>query len=224
MDGREVLISLSNPGNSVRALELYVEDECDMLTCRECFADPDRAIEFVCSANEQPDGRCKVVLYTSDPAEVITIGEGPVLSIMYDVNDEDPEAVCCGIVPEDVRAADAFNEELSVCVSSGEVCFFTCGDIAPRDCLGSPFCGDGQVDIFDILEMVDILLGNVDVTECQTVHGDVPNGMPPYCGNPSGEANCQSDGVLTIFDLLVVIDKALGKANCCDYCYFDEIY
>ena len=27
-----------------------------------------------------------------------------------------------------------------------------------------------------------------------------------------------------IFDVLVMIDKALGNMNCCDYCLFGEIF
>ena len=29
-------------------------------------------------------------------------------------------------------------------------------------------------------------------TACQRNDGDVPNGMPPYCGNPSGATNCRA--------------------------------
>ncbi len=53
---------------------------------------------------------------------------------------------------------------------------------------GAPPCGDGVIDLFDILEMVDIILGLVEPTPCQVDNGDVPNGMPPYCGSPAGTA------------------------------------
>ena len=32
------------------------------------------------------------------------------------------------------------------------------------------------------------------------------------------------DHDIDILDALVIIDRALGKANCCDYCYFGEIF
>jgi hypothetical protein len=48
--------------------------------------------------------------------------------------------------------------------------------------------------------------------------------MPPYCGNPPGTPNCDSDGDIDIFDVLVMIDKALGKMNCCDYCLYGNIF
>ena len=81
-----------------------------------------------------------------------------------------------------------------------------------------------MIDLFDILEAVDIILGLQVATDCQLFNGDVPNGMPPYCGNPPGTPNCQGDGDIDIFDVLVMIDKALGKMNCCDYCSFGRIF
>ena len=110
-----------------------------------------------------------------------------------------------------------------------EVCFKTCGDVYPQDCVGGPcgdtqVCGDGTVDLFDILEAIDIILGLQAATPCQIDNADVPNGMPPYCGDPAGDPNCETNDVVDIFDVLVIIDKALGKANCCDYCLFGQLF
>jgi hypothetical protein len=228
-DGVSVDVTLNNPGNSIKAMQMKVVDECDMLTCTECVPDPDRATEFVCSANEQPDGTCMVVVYATDPAALITQGEGTVFTVLYDVHDDVPSSVCCGIFVEEVSAADIFQEPLSVCTTDGQMCFLICGDIYPQDCLvgdcvGTPLCGDGIINLFDILEAIDIILGLVEYTDCQIARGDVPNGLPPYCGNPAGTPNCESDNDIDILDALVIIDRALGRANCCDYCYFGEIY
>jgi hypothetical protein len=227
--GVEIGVSLSNAGSSVRAMQMNVVDECDMLTCTACVADPERATEFICSASEQPDGKCAIVLYSTDPAALITQGNGPVFSVLYDVHDDVPNTVCCGVTIDNINAADMFHEALSACVSDGEMCFLTCGDIYPQDCVGgdctgTTFCGDGVINLFDILEAIDIILGLEEYTECQFMRGDVPNGMPPYCGNPPGDPNCLSDGDIDILDVLVIIDRALGKPNCCDYCYFGEIF
>ena len=89
---------------------MKVVDECDMLTCTECLPDPDRATEFVCSANEQPDGSCRVVIYATDPSALITQGDGPIFAVLYDVHDDVPNTVCCGIYVDDVSAADIFQE------------------------------------------------------------------------------------------------------------------
>jgi hypothetical protein len=113
--------------------------------------------------------------------------------------------------------ADRFGDPLCTCEVQGDVCFILCGDVYPRECLpAQPNCGDGVVDIFDILEEVDFVLGIITPSICQFARADVPTGTPPYCSDP--------DSVIDIFDVLVIIDMALGKANCCDYVYFGLIY
>jgi len=224
-------INLINPEHHVRAMAVDVE-ECqggaDNLVCTECVIDPTRALDFTCSANEQPDGSCRVVLYATNPAALILQGRGVVAQVIYQAGDADIGSCVC-LRPVNIQMSDQFNEDLCACQSPGEVCFRTCGDIYPQDCLGGPCgdvtnCGDGVVDLFDILEAVDIILGLQTASLCQIGNGDVPNGMPPYCGNPPGTPNCDSDGDIDIFDVLVMIDKALGKMNCCDYCLFGEIF
>lgn len=87
---------------------------------------------------------------------------------------------------------------------------FVCGDVYPREVPpDKPYCGDGEVDIFDILGVIDIVLGVKEPTECQEGRADVSTGTPPYCTAPDGE--------IDIFDVLVLIKKALGKPNCCDF-------
>jgi hypothetical protein len=226
-----VEIDLINPENHARALTIDVE-ECaggeDNLICTECTADPARALGYTCTAAEQPDGSCRIALYSTDPSELIEQGRGPIATVIYDAID--PAAGdCVCLTAVDVAISDQFNEDLCACQDPGEVCFKTCGDIYPQDCLGGPCgqtetCGDGVVDLFDILEAIDIILGLQEATLCQIGNADVPNGMPPYCGSPAGTPNCESDGDIDIFDVLVMIDKALGKANCCDYCNFGQIY
>jgi hypothetical protein len=230
-------INLINPEHSVRAITLDIA-ECDTaypadnLVCTECVIDPDRALQFTCSANEQADGSCRVVLYATNPAALIAEGRGTIAQVLYSAGPEvEPcgDAACIDLCAVNIKKSDQFNEELCPCTNPGEVCFRTCGDIYPQDCLGGNCgavncCGDGVIDLFDILEAVDIILNLQTATVCQIGNGDVPNGMPPYCGNPSGTPNCETDGDIDIFDVLVMIDKALGKMNCCDYCLFGQIF
>lgn len=94
-----------------------------------------------------------------------------------------------------------------------------CGDVYPPDSYpGAMDCGDGRVDLFDIVSENDFITGAVVPTSCQIMHGDVPNGTPPTCGDP----NCGTNGEIDIFDAVVIIDKALGKDNCCAYCFDAE--
>ena len=164
---------------------------------------------------------------STNPAALIARGAGQIATILYDAID--PAAGdCVSLMPINEQSSDQFNEDLCTCGAPGEVCFKTCGDIYPQDCLGgdcaSQVCGDGMVDLFDILEAIDIILGLQEATRCQIDNADVPNGMPPYCGNPPGDPNCETDGDVDIFDVLVMIDKALGKSNCCDYCSFGQLF
>ena len=97
--------------------------------------------------------------------------------------------------------------------------FYGDGDIFPPP--SSPLamdCGDGDVNYYDILEAIDIARGIIVPTPCQLIHGDTPNGIPPYCGNPPGNPNCETDGDIDIFDALVIRDHALEISNCYDYC------
>jgi hypothetical protein len=221
-----VPVSLINKYNSVKALtmDICACDGDDRMACDSCTIDPDRALEFNCSASEMVNGCCKVVLYSTNPAALIFEGTGPVLTVQYEAS-EDADGCTC-LRPVNRQVSDRFNEALCACQSPGEVCFTSCGDIYPQDCLdpGCAPCGDDAVNLFDILEAVDIILGYQTPTACQIDHGDLPNGKPPYCGNPAGTLNCGSDGDIDVLDLLVIIDMAQGRANCCDYCLFKRIF
>ncbi len=70
-------------------------------------------------------------------------------------------------------------------------------------------CGNGKVDIFDVLAAIDITLGIGEYSDCQFSKADVPTGMPPECIDPDGE--------IDIFDIIVVIDVVLERENCCNY-------
>ena len=225
----DVTVDLINPDHHLRALSFDITAMgYDNLVCTGCTADPNRALEFTCSAAEQENGDCRVVMYSTNPAALIAKGAGQVATVLFDA--EDPAiGNCVNLMPINEQSSDQFNEDLCTCGAPGEVCFKTCGDIYPQDCVGGPcgdtqVCGDGVVDLFDILEVIDIILGIQAATPCQLDNADVPNGMPPYCGNPPGDPNCLTDGDIDIFDVLVIIDKALGKANCCDYCLFGQLF
>ena len=207
----------------------WVDDECvavDNMVCTECIVDEERTTEYICSASEQEDGRCRVTLYTTEPDDLIQQGSGPIARIKYDIGGELTSKDCVCLWPSNIKVSDQFNEELCASPKAGEICFRICGDVYPQDCYECTSCGDGVVDLFDVLEEVDITLGLQTATDCQELHGDVPLGMPPYCGNPPGvnPPNCETDGIIDLFDVLVITDKALSKLNCCDYCMYGEIY
>ncbi len=226
-DAFTVPVKLVNRYNTVRALSVDI-CECDggddRVVCTACTVDPGRALDFTCLAAEMEDGCCRVLLYATNPAAFILRGAGTVANVIYEAAEAYDGCSC--LRPVNRQVSDQYNEELCACQSPGDLCFKSCGDIYPQDCLDPDCatCGDGVVDLLDILEAVDIILGNQTPTACQMDHGDVPNGYPPYCGEPAGSLDCGSDGDIDVLDLLVIIDMAQGRANCCDYCLFKKIF
>ena len=77
-------------------------------------------------------------------------------------------------------------------------------------------CGDGVVDIYDIMCEVDLALTATAPNDCQAPRADVPTGTPPWCTAPDGEIN--------ILDIMVLIDMALNRQDCCSFFYQGIIY
>ena len=99
--------------------------------------------------------------------------------------------------------------------------FSICGDVFPAGSPGLMDCGDGFVDFLDVDQAFLIATNIVIPTACQFINGDIPNGIPQFCGNPAGDPNCETNGIIDIFDVLVISDKAMGIINCCDHCFAD---
>jgi hypothetical protein len=102
--------------------------------------------------------------------------------------------------------------------SIGDVCDkdIPCGDVwPPESSPGAMDCGDGEVDIYDVIAEVDFAIG-FEPDACQLTRVDVPTGTPPFCLLP--------DGSINILDVMVIIDRTLGRVNCCKYfeCITDE--
>ena len=223
----DVVVNLINPDHYVKAIQAVIGTcdgiSADNLACYECDADEDRAPNFFCSAVEQLDGTCKITLWTTE-SNLIARGSGPIANVKYHVGDQYTSKDCVCLMPTEIKVVDQYNEKICACPKTGEVCFYMCGDIYPQDCYQCASCGDGVVNIFDILEEVDIILGLQNTTQCQMLHGNIAQGMPPYCGFPTGETNCEiGPEEVDIFDAMVILDKALGKMNCCDYCMSGKI-
>jgi hypothetical protein len=117
-------------------------------------------------------------------------------------------------------------------------------------CAAGEECGDGDVDIFDILLEVDFALGVKVPDDCQAgERSNVPTGTPPYCIAP--DVNCSVSGVpcvddsdcypipppmgpdvctndlpkqIDILDIMVIIDMALDRQDCCSFYYAGIIW
>jgi len=203
-----VNVSLENLSDKVRGITVDVCDIDNYLTCTRCEI-TDRTPGFWCSTNELANGCVKIIL-ASFSGEVIEKGIGPIFTLYYNVLEEAPSAGCVTLTPENEKVYNESGNSLSTFLDASQFCFLIYGDVYPRESFpDNPVCGDGIVNVYDIMEMISFVIGTVDPSGCQAVRADVPNGMPPYCDAPNGE--------VTISDAVVIVDKVLGKANCCEY-------
>jgi len=203
-----VEVSLENINDKVRGISIDLCDADNYLTCTGCGT-TDRTPGFRCLTEELSNGCVRVIL-VSFSSDLIEEGEGPIFTLYYEVSEGVPLDTCVTIPPENEEVFDELGYSLSAFLDAGQFCFLICGDVYPRESLpDNPFCGDGVVDFYDVMEEIKFLMDIVEPSECQTMRANVPNGTPPYCHTP--------DGKIDILDALVIIDKAFGRANCCEY-------
>jgi hypothetical protein len=190
----------------VKGVEIEIMDAANWLTISEAKAYGRAEISgFTCSFSELGNGAVRIVLASPGDGATIKKGTGPVITLKYRVSSSAPANSCIALDPVKVKVADSNGDNLQTLAYPGGFCFTSdsWGDVYPE-----ATCGDGVVDIFDILEEIGFALGSDNPSDCQFVAGDVPTGTPPNCVQP--------DEYIDILDVLVVIEKALGINNCAD--------
>ena len=197
----------------------------DCLTCVGCEL-TERTVLFDCVVHEFEDGCCRVILFSKHPGGVINPAICSIVKIDFTLCDQDdpecPEECngtdCITITPTDPKISDPYGYPLVVATVAGELCPFECGDVYPPESApGEKDCGDGEVNIFDILTEVDFALNPGHIPDdCQKLRANVPTGTPPGCQDPNG--------VIDIYDVMVIIDMALNRQDCCSYYYTGKIY
>jgi hypothetical protein len=217
--GVKIPICLINLDDEVGAVQIDLcEDINDCLICVGCEM-TERTTIFDCMVNELENGCCAVVVFSKNPGGVINPGECDIVIIDYTLQDEEE---CCNncinIVPVNIEVVDQYGYLVDTGVGDvGMVCPFECGDVEPAASTAASWdCGDGDVDIFDILEEVDFIIHVKTPDDCQAIRADVPTGTPPNCDPP--------DGAIDVGDLMVIIDMALNRQDCCSYYYGGVIY
>jgi hypothetical protein len=95
---RQIAVSLDNSDFRARGVQLEVCDEDDFISCAGCEG-VDRASGFLCSANELPDGCCKILLLDLGGGNIAE-GSGPIFTIDYDVSEEAPVGECRKLNPK----------------------------------------------------------------------------------------------------------------------------
>jgi len=226
-EGNQVDISLDNQDDEVGGVQIDICDVDDYLSCTECNL-TERTVDFTCLCYEQKNGCAGVVLY-SPTCNFIDKDTGPIFSISYNVSEEAPPGECRDLNSQNIVVSDMFGNPLSANANPGEFCFVGCGDICPPDDSLTPGwdCGDGVVDIYDLMCEIEFAMSLNTPDECQAMRVDLPTGTPGLLSNcPSEDIGgcCPPDGQVDILDIMVIIDMAQGKSDCCNHYYTGAFY
>lgn len=119
----QVAVSLANPDDKVKGVQLDVCDVGNYLSCSQCET-TERTSGFACTIEEDEDeiGCCSVIIL--DFAEGnIHEGEGPILTLIYDVSEEAPSGECSDLNVEEVKVSDIDKQLMEVTTEPGEFCF-----------------------------------------------------------------------------------------------------
>jgi Zn-dependent metalloprotease len=218
-------VCLDNPEDLVGGLQFDLceydtaGDPIDCMECIDCEL-TERTTLFDCEVLELPSGCCRVLLFCKNPGCAINPGLCDIATVVYqtfELSPACPGTDCITQVPENIIVSDYDGNQLKAAGLPGTVCPFACGDVCPADDPGPGLnCGDGAVDIYDVMCEVDFALTATTPDDCQSLRADVPTGTPPNCSAP--------DGTIDILDIMVLIDMALNRQDCCTFYYTGVIY
>ena len=130
--GNVIDVSLNNPSERVKAINLNICDEEDYLTCTGCETTI-RSLDFSCVATEHGDGCVEIALFNLKDA-LIEEGEGPIVTLNCDVSSSAPPGECRDLNPENAEVANELNIPIDVILEPGEFCFLSHGTIIIDGC------------------------------------------------------------------------------------------
>ena len=217
------------PSGLVGGVQFDLCDEPDCLECIDCEL-TERTTMFDCFVIELPDddpatplvdetGCCRVIMMCKNPGCAINPGLCDIITIVFKMKDGAPQECyddCIDETFENIVLGDYDGFQLAGAGLPAEVCPIACGDVCPPGSGVGNDCGDGIVDIYDIMCEVDFALTATVPNACQAPRADVPTGTPPDCTAP--------DGSINILDIMVIIDMALNRQDCCSFYYLGIIY
>lgn len=211
-------ICMDNPGVLVGGVQFDICDEPDCIECIDCEL-TERTVMFDCVVLELPDGCCRVIMFCKNPGCAINPGFCQIVTVVMQTKEDAPEECGEDCIEEsivNIVASDYDGYLLASAGLGGELCPIVCGDVCPPGSGTANDCGDGVVDIYDIMCEVDFALTATTPNSCQLPRADVPTGTPPDCTGP--------DGSIDILDIMVLIDMALNRQDCCSFYYLGIIY
>ena len=116
----QVEISLQNPNDKSKGMQVDVCDVDDYLSCTVCET-TGRASEFTCSFNELENGCVRIILFSF--GDLIDEGTGAILNLTYKVSEEAPAGECRNLNLENIQVTDENNNPLEPTVIQGKFCF-----------------------------------------------------------------------------------------------------
>jgi hypothetical protein len=119
--GNSIDVSLNNPSENVRAVQLEICDVDDYLSSADCSTTA-RSSNFSCLANELESGCVRVVLISLEDG-VIEEGNGPIFSLLYNVSSSAPQGECREVATENEQIGNDTGISLGVSSAPGEFCF-----------------------------------------------------------------------------------------------------
>ena len=213
----------------VGGIQFDLCDDPNCLTCVDCEL-TERTTMFDCEVMELANGCCRVLMFCKNPGCAINPGICDIVTVVQQTTEGLPDCGNDCIIEsfDNIVVSDYDGNAVAGAGIDGQKCPIWCGDICPKgEGTGMNDCGDGEVDILDIMCEVQYAL-NADLSDpfnnpgygganlCQIPRADVPTGTPPNCVDP--------DGVISILDIMVLIDMALDRQDCCSFVYMDLIY
>jgi hypothetical protein len=130
-------------------------------------------------------GTVKILMFpTNGTTPLITAGNGTIANLTVSVNPAAVRGTKATVTPDSVKAANSTQQAVTVYVKSGYFWYGIKGDIK----------ADGYVNLFDVLRLIDIVLGRTPLpTEYEKWASDLNN-----------------DGVIDVADITSLIDLAVA--------------
>ncbi len=211
-------VCMDNWRDLVGGIQFDLCDEPDCMICIDCEL-TERTTMFDCVVLELPNGCCRVIMFCKNPGCAMNPGLCNFVTIVQQMKDPAPPECGQDCIIEtfwNIVVSDYDGYELGGSGLPGSVCPVICGDVCPPGSGTTNDCGDGMVDIYDIMCEVDFVLTATTPNACQAPRANVPTGTPPDCLDP--------DGDIDILDIMVIIDMALNRQDCCTFYYTGVIY
>lgn len=202
----EVVINVIN-SVPINSIGFNLKDSPDVLTVTQIQISSASGKYTGFFNNSVEKGTIQVTIPDSN---VAAAGSSYQIKLLYDIS-QTASAGKVNLSFSDVKVRDNNNETIEATYSNGSFKIINYGSNTANsvnfgDVYPASSCGNGIVDIFDVLEVIDFSLGRTQPTACQKQKADVFTGNSSNCTKPNG--------VVDVFDVIAISDYSIGKPNC----------